>query len=141
MPKGLVAARGRRPLVVIDAGHGGHDTGALSVWGGGREKDITLAIAKAIKRELDASGRVKAVLTRSDDRFLVLAERREVARRLKADLFISVHADSAGNPDAQGATVYTLSEVASEIGRAVSRERVCKTLTHWMGTVSLKKKR
>src|SRR3546814_2500191 len=63
-------------------------------------------------------------ISRSDDRFLVLAERREVARRLKADLFISVHADSAANPDAQGATVYTLSEVASdrEAARLAARE-------------------
>ena len=123
-PKGVAAARGQRPLVVIDAGHGGHDTGALSVWGGRREKDVTLTIAKAIKRELDDSGRVRTVLTRSDDRFLVLAERREVARRLKADLFISIHADSAGNPDASGATVYTLSEVASdrEAARLAARE-------------------
>src|SRR3546814_5744436 len=105
MPKGLVAARGRRPLVVIDAGHGGHDTGALSVWGGRREKDVTLAIAKAIKRELDASGRVKAVLTRSHHRFLLLAERREFAWRLKADLLISVHAGSAAHNDAPAPTV------------------------------------
>src|SRR3546814_20046066 len=69
--------------VVIDAGHGGHDTGALSVGGNRREKDVTLAIARAVKRELDKSGRVRTVLTRADDRFLVLAERREVARRLK----------------------------------------------------------
>lgn len=124
VPRGVAAARGQRPLVVIDAGHGGHDTGALSVWGARREKDVTLAIAKAIKRELDDSGRVRTVLTRSDDRFLVLAERREVARRLKADLFISIHADSAGNPDASGATVYTLSEVASdrEAARLAARE-------------------
>src|SRR3546814_16414623 len=84
MPKGLVAARGNRPLVVIDAGHGGHDTGALSVWGNRREKDVPLAIARAVKRELDKSGRVRTVLTRADDRFLVLADRSEVARRLKA---------------------------------------------------------
>lgn len=124
VPKASLAARGNRPLVVIDAGHGGHDTGALSVWGNRREKDVTLAIARAIKRELDKSGRVRTVLTRADDRFLVLAERREVARRLKADLFISIHADSAGNPDARGATVYTLSEVASdrEAARLAARE-------------------
>ncbi len=124
VPRGSVAARGRRPLVVIDAGHGGHDTGALSVLDGRREKDVTLQIARAIKRELDASGRVKTVLTRSDDRFLVLGERREVARRLKADLFISIHADSASNPDAHGATVYTLSDVSSdrEAAKLAARE-------------------
>ena len=108
-------ARGRnRPLVVIDAGHGGHDPGAPGVDGRHREKEVTLQIARAIRDELRSSGRVRVALTRDDDRFLVLGERREIARRLKADLFISVHADSAPNPAAHGATIYTLSEVASD---------------------------
>jgi N-acetylmuramoyl-L-alanine amidase len=108
-------ARGSgRPLVVIDAGHGGHDAGALSADGSRREKDAALAIAKAIRDELVSSGRVRVAMTREDDRFLVLGDRREIARRLKADLFLSVHADSAPNPAARGATVYTLSEVASD---------------------------
>jgi N-acetylmuramoyl-L-alanine amidase len=103
-----------RPLVVIDAGHGGHDPGAPSVFEGRSEKDATLAIAKALRDELIASGRVRVALTRDTDRFLVLGDRREVARRLKADLFISIHADSAPNGEARGASVYTLSEVASD---------------------------
>jgi N-acetylmuramoyl-L-alanine amidase len=108
-------ARGAgRPLVVIDAGHGGHDAGALSSDGSRREKDAALAIARAIRDELVESGRVRVAMTREDDRFLVLGDRREIARRLKADLFLSVHADSAPNPAARGATVYTLSEVASD---------------------------
>ncbi|MDV3458120.1 N-acetylmuramoyl-L-alanine amidase [Sphingomonas sp. HF-S4] len=113
-----------RPLVVIDAGHGGHDPGAISGDGNLREKDVTLAVATAIKDALLASGRVRVALTREDDRFLVLQERYGLARRLKADLFISVHCDSAGNPDATGATVYTLSEVASdkEAARLAARE-------------------
>jgi N-acetylmuramoyl-L-alanine amidase len=113
-----------RPLVVIDAGHGGHDPGALSPSGQLREKDLTLAVAHAIKDRLLASGRVRVALTREDDRFLVLQERYGLARRLKADLFISVHCDSAGSPDATGATVYTLSEVASdkEAARLAARE-------------------
>ncbi|MDT8759828.1 N-acetylmuramoyl-L-alanine amidase [Sphingomonas psychrotolerans] len=113
-----------RPLVVIDAGHGGHDPGALSADGGLREKEVTLEVAKAIKDALLASGRVRVALTREDDRFLVLQERYGLARRLKADLFISVHCDSAGNPEATGATVYTLSEVASdkEAARLAARE-------------------
>lgn len=113
-----------RPLVVIDAGHGGHDPGALSSDGSLREKDVTLQVARAIKDALLASGRVRVALTREDDRFLVLHERYGLARRLKADLFISVHCDSAGNPDATGATVYTLSEVASdkEAARLAARE-------------------
>jgi N-acetylmuramoyl-L-alanine amidase len=111
----VIGARGtNRPLVVIDAGHGGHDPGSLSTDGTKREKDVSLAIARAIRDELASSGRVRVALTRNDDRFLVLGERREIARRLKADLFISVHADSAANKEARGATIYTLSEVASD---------------------------
>jgi len=111
----VTGARGtKRPLVVIDAGHGGHDPGSLSADGSKREKDAALAIARAIRDELASSGRVRVALTRSDDRFLVLGERREIARRLKADLFISVHCDSAPNPAARGASIYTLSEVSSD---------------------------
>ncbi len=111
----VTGARGtKRPLVVIDAGHGGHDPGSSSSDGSRREKDAALAIARAIRDELASSGRVRVALTRSDDRFLVLGERREIARRLKADLFISVHADSAPNPAARGASIYTLSEVSSD---------------------------
>ena len=111
----VTGARGtKRPLVVIDAGHGGHDPGSQSSDGSIKEKDIALGIAKAIRDELASSGRVRVALTRSDDRFLVLGERREIARRLKADLFISVHCDSAPNNSARGASIYTLSEVASD---------------------------
>lgn len=113
-----------RPLVVIDAGHGGHDPGAINKESGTREKDITLAIARSIRRELLKSGRVRVALTRDDDHFLVLEERYGIARRMKADLFISVHADAAENHDARGATIYTLSEVASdrEAARLAARE-------------------
>ncbi len=111
----VTGARGtKRPLVVIDAGHGGHDPGSQSTDGRYKEKDIALQIARAIRDELVESGRVRVALTRGDDRFLVLGERREIARRLKADLFISVHADSAVNTAARGASIYTLSEVASD---------------------------
>jgi len=113
-----------RPLVVIDAGHGGHDPGSLSKTTGRREKDATLSIALAIRDELIRSGRVRVALTREDDRYLILEERYGIARRLKADLFISIHADSATVEDANGATVYTLSEVASdrEAARLAARE-------------------
>jgi N-acetylmuramoyl-L-alanine amidase len=116
LPRVTGSIRGKRPLVVIDAGHGGHDTGALATAYGNRpEKEATLAIAKAIRDALVASGRVRVALTRSDDRFLVLGDRVEIARRLKADLFISVHCDSSPTgASAHGATVYTLSEVASD---------------------------
>ena len=104
-----------RPLVVIDAGHGGRDPGATSPFGQRHEKDVVLELARAIRDELLASGRVRVALTRNDDRYLVHRERYEVARRLGAGLFISVHADAApANDYARGATVYTLSEVASD---------------------------
>lgn len=113
-----------RPLVVIDAGHGGFDPGAISPTSGLREKDVTLKIAKAIRDELLKSGRVRVALTREDDRYLVLQERYGIARKLKADLFISIHCDSVGTGDATGASVYTLSEIASdkEAAKLASRE-------------------
>jgi len=113
-----------RPLVVIDAGHGGVDPGAINPDTGLREKDVTLRIAQAIRDELLATGRVRVALTRDDDRYLVLRERYGIARRLKANLFISIHCDSVGSGDASGASVYTLSEVASdkEAARLATRE-------------------
>ncbi|MGR6329766.1 N-acetylmuramoyl-L-alanine amidase family protein [Sphingomonas sp. XXL09] len=113
-----------RPLVVIDAGHGGVDPGAINPDTGLREKDVTLRIAKAIRDQLLASGRVRVALTRDDDRYLVLRERFGIARRLHANLFISIHCDSVGSGDASGASVYTLSEVASdkEAARLATRE-------------------
>jgi N-acetylmuramoyl-L-alanine amidase len=114
LPRPKIYGPKGRPLVVIDAGHGGHDPGAISPHGGKREKDVTLAIARAVRDELIAAGRVRVALTRDDDRYLVLRERSAIARNLKADLFVSVHADSAGSSDATGATIYTLSEVASD---------------------------
>lgn len=104
-----------RPLVVLDPGHGGRDPGATSPFGQLREKDVTLAIARAIRDELVRSGRVRVALTREDDRYLVLQDRYGIARRMGADLFISVHADAAPHNDgARGASIYTLSEVASD---------------------------
>ena len=113
-----------RPLVVIDAGHGGRDPGAIAPSGELREKNLTLETALAIRDALLASGRVRVALTREDDRFLILQERYGIARRLGADLFISVHCDSAGDPEATGASIYTLSEVASdkEAARLAARE-------------------
>ncbi len=106
-----------RPLVVIDAGHGGRDPGASGTDADGRtinEKDITLAIALALRDELLRAGGIRVALTRDDDRILPLAYRPEIARLLDADLFISVHADSAGERDeVSGASIYTLSNEAS----------------------------
>lgn len=112
------------PLVVIDAGHGGHDPGTVSPHGGEYEKNVVLAIATAVRDQLAANGRVRVALTRDTDKYLLLEERYGIARRLDADLFISIHADAAGNPLASGATVYTLSEVASdrEAAKLAARE-------------------
>ncbi len=104
-----------RPLVVIDPGHGGRDPGATSPINGRREKHLTLDLARVIRDELLRSRRVRVALTRDDDRYIVHAERFGMARRLGAELFISVHADAApANDSARGATIYTLSEVASD---------------------------
>ena len=112
----VTSARGPNPpLVVIDPGHGGRDPGAASPFGDAREKDVTLSLARAIRDELARSGRVRVALTRDGDDYLPLEQRYDIARRLRADLFISVHADAAPlNDQAHGATVYTLSEVASD---------------------------
>ena len=106
-------ARGR-PIVVIDAGHGGRDPGATGVSGEVHEKDLTLALARELRDDLVRRGRVRVAMTRDDDRYLTLDERAAVARRLDASLFVSLHMDSAPNPLARGATVYSLSDVASD---------------------------
>lgn len=101
-----------RPLVVIDPGHGGKDPGAGA--GQIREKALTLMLAQALRDELLRGGGIRVALTRGDDRYLVLAERSAIARRLGANLFISIHADStAADSGASGATVYTLSAKGS----------------------------
>jgi len=114
LPEIVGASDPARPLVVIDPGHGGRDPGALSPFEGVLEKDVTLAIARAIRDDLAASGRVRVALTRSGDIHLSLRDRYETARRLGADLFISLHADAAEREGARGASIYTLSEVASD---------------------------
>jgi N-acetylmuramoyl-L-alanine amidase len=98
----------RKPLVVIDPGHGGKDPGASSS-GGVHEKDVTLAIALALREELVKSGRYNVALTRSTDTFIELEDRVTKARTLGADLFIALHADAGADPSVRGASVYTLS--------------------------------
>jgi len=110
---GAPSAAGR-PIIVIDAGHGGRDPGATSVSGEVREKELTLALARELRDILVERGRVRVAITRDDDRYLTLEDRAAVARRLGASLFISLHTDSAPNPLARGATVYSLSDVASD---------------------------
>jgi len=103
-----------RPLVVIDAGHGGRDPGATAASGSLTEKELTLALARELRDRLAARGRVRIALTRDDDHYLELDQRAAIARHLGASLFLSIHADSAPNPLARGATIYSLSDVASD---------------------------
>jgi len=99
----------RLVTVVVDAGHGGEDPGATGRRGS-REKHITLAIAKRLKAMIDAEPNMRAVLTRDGDYFVPLGARVERARRVRADLFVSIHADAYILPHARGASVFALSE-------------------------------
>lgn len=101
-----------KPVIVIDPGHGGIDPGAIG--SSINEKQLTLAVAKALKKELEDTGKFRVLLTRSRDVYIPLRERFGLAREKGADLFISLHADSHNNPLTRGASVYTLSEKASD---------------------------
>lgn len=107
--------------VVIDAGHGGHDVGAV---GPNRlyEKTVTLAIARELAAQINAQRGMRAVLTRGDDRFLELRDRTAVAHKHKADLFLSIHADAVAKGRARGSSVYALSEhgATSEAARLLA---------------------
>ncbi len=104
-----------RPLVMLDPGHGGIDTGARAPTGQ-MEKDIVLDFAKRLRARLDKSGKYRVLMTRTDDTYVPLDERVRMARKANASLFVSIHADSLPRKegDAQGATVYTLSNKASD---------------------------
>ncbi len=103
------------PVVILDPGHGGVDPGTMSA-SGTTEKEVVLAFAKTLKGRLEADGRYKVYLTREDDTFLALRERVEFAKQKGASLFLSIHADAFPKrvAEASGATVYTLSEQASD---------------------------
>jgi N-acetylmuramoyl-L-alanine amidase len=103
-----------RPVVVIDPGHGGVDNGTQS--GSEAEKNVVLAFGLALRDRLEKSGKYRVVMTRSDDTFIPLNDRVKVARDEKAALFVSIHADALpkGEGDAEGATIYTLSDKASD---------------------------
>lgn len=103
----------KRKIIVIDAGHGGVDPGAIG-YKGTYEKKITFFMAKELKEELDKNSKYKVYLTRNRDLFIPLRDRVKIARKYDADLFISIHADSAKNRKAKGLSVYTLSETASD---------------------------
>jgi N-acetylmuramoyl-L-alanine amidase len=103
-----------RPIVVLDPGHGGRDPGAVGVSGASTEKALALALARELRDRLAERGRVRVALTRDDDRYLTLEQRAGIARRLGASLYLSLHIDSAPNPLARGASIYSLSDVASD---------------------------
>jgi len=113
-----------RPIVLIDPGHGGRDPGATSVSRTVTEKQLTLVMATELADLLEKRGRVRVALAREDDTYLTLDQRAATARRIGASLFVSLHMDSAPNPLARGATLYSLSDVASseEAARFASAE-------------------
>jgi len=108
-PKVAEPQYARLITVAIDAGHGGEDPGASGA-SGSREKDITLALAKKLKQQLDAQDNMRGVLIRDGDYFVPLGQRVVKARALKADLFLSIHADAFIKPHARGSSVFALSE-------------------------------
>ncbi len=124
--------KGNKKVIVIDAGHGGKDPGAIGKHRGTREKHVNLRLALALKKRLEKNGKFKVFLTRSTDRYIELDDRVKFARSREADLFISMHADSAGNSKARGASVYTLSEGA----RKRSRSEILKG-SNWLIDVDL----
>jgi len=120
-PKAKVQ-QSKRKVIVIDAGHGGVDPGAIG-YNGTYEKNITLSMAKELKELLDKKTQYKVYLTRGRDVFIPLRERVKIARKYDADLFMSIHADSARNRKAVGLSVYTLSETASDKEAAALAEK------------------
>ena len=125
----------RDVIIAVDAGHGGDDPGAIG-HGGTREKDVTLAIARALAERINAQPGMRAVLTRTRDEFLELRERIARARAAHADMFISVHADSIADRSISGASVYVLSVhgASSEAARVLAEHENAADL---MGGVPL----
>ncbi|MBM3628351.1 MAG: N-acetylmuramoyl-L-alanine amidase [Alphaproteobacteria bacterium] len=117
------APRGQaRRVVVIDPGHGGQDPGAVGA-SGTFEKTITLAVSRDLRQQLEQTGRYRVHLTRDGDYFMPLRDRVQRARNLKAELFVSIHADSMGSSETRGASVYTLSDTASDAETAALAAR------------------
>jgi len=126
--KPALRQRPEKRIVVIDPGHGGVDPGTISV-NGIYEKHITLAMARTLKTMLEKTGRYEARVTRNRDIFIPLKERVQYARDAKAHLFISIHADTVKNHNTRGASVYTLSERASDKEAAALAEKENKADT------------
>lgn len=125
-------------LIAIDAGHGGEDPGAIGK-NGTREKDVTLAIARALERRIDSESGMKAMLTRDGDYFVPLRERMRRARARQADLFVSIHADSIRDRSVDGSSVYILSQhgATTEAARWLAERQNAADL---IGGVSLENK-
>ncbi len=111
-----------KPVIVLDPGHGGVDGGTTSRTGV-KEKDVVLDFARELKKHLIKSGRYDVRMTRIDDTFISLGKRVKIARGARADLFIAIHADSLRQAGVRGATVYTLSEKASDAEAAALAEK------------------
>ena len=128
----------RMVTIVIDAGHGGEDPGARGA-NGSQEKDVTLAIAQTLKEKIDREPNMRAVLTREGDYFIPLGQRVEKARRVQADLFVSIHADAFINQQARGSSVFALSErgATSTQARWLAKQENAADL---IGGVNLKQK-
>jgi len=101
-------------VIAVDAGHGGIDTGAVGAETKTEEKNVTLGFAKALAERLNREPGIKAILTRDKDEFLSLSERVQIARQHHANLFVSLHADTLRQKNIRGATVYTISDTASD---------------------------
>ncbi len=106
----------KRPVVVIDPGHGGVDNGTQAGGGDIMEKNLVLGFGLALRDRIEKSGKYRVVMTRTDDTFIPLGERVKIARNESASLFVSIHADALprGEGDAQGATIYTLADKATD---------------------------
>ncbi len=133
-----IVAGDRDIVVAIDAGHGGRDPGALGPTGA-REKDITLAVARELKKLVDAERGLSAILVRDDDVYLAHAQRYQIAREAQADLFVSIHADAFTRPNARGSSVFVLSTrgASSEAARWLAERENAADL---VGGVSLNDK-
>lgn len=119
---GVAPQPGAPPLVAIDAGHGGIDSGAVAT-NGHYEKDVVLAYARTLRDTLAASGQVRTMMIRDGDVFVPLDERVRLARAAGASLFVSIHGDSMSNPSGRGATIYTGAERATDVESAKLADR------------------
>ncbi len=117
IPKNVVTVNAlsqKTPIIVIDSGHGGKDPGTIGIFARTKEKNLTLSYAKELAKQLMKSKRYEVYLTRNDDRFIPLRKRVELARKKKADLFISLHANAIDDEAVAGFSIYTLSEKSSD---------------------------